>query len=33
LDADVVEAYRQAGKGWQTVMNDMLRRNMPGRQG
>jgi uncharacterized protein (DUF4415 family) len=31
LDADVLEAYRQAGKGWQTVINNVLRRNMPGR--
>jgi len=31
LDADVVEAYRSAGKGWQTLMNDVLRRHMPGR--
>jgi uncharacterized protein (DUF4415 family) len=29
LDADVVEAYRQAGKGWQTRMNEVLRKNMP----
>jgi len=29
LDADVVEAYRKAGKGWQTRMNEVLRKNMP----
>jgi uncharacterized protein (DUF4415 family) len=29
LDADVLEAYRQAGKGWQTRMNEVLRKNMP----
>jgi uncharacterized protein (DUF4415 family) len=29
LDADVVEAYRQEGKGWQTRMNEVLRKNMP----
>jgi uncharacterized protein (DUF4415 family) len=32
LDADVLEAYRQAGKGWQTVINNVLRRNMPGQR-
>ena len=29
LDPDVVEAYRQAGPGWQTHMNDVLRLHMP----
>jgi uncharacterized protein (DUF4415 family) len=29
LDADVLQAYRQKGKGWQTLINDILRRNMP----
>jgi len=29
LDPDVLEAYRQAGKGWQTRMNEVLRKNMP----
>lgn len=29
LDADVLEAYRQEGKGWQTRMNEVLRKNMP----
>jgi uncharacterized protein (DUF4415 family) len=26
LDADVVEAYRALGRGWQTRLNDDLRR-------
>jgi len=29
LDPDVLEAYRQAGKGWQTRMNEVLRNNKP----
>lgn len=29
LDADVVEAYRQEGKGWQTRINGVLRQHMP----
>jgi len=29
LDADVVEAYRQEGRGWQTRINQILRENMP----
>jgi uncharacterized protein (DUF4415 family) len=29
LDQDVLDAYRQAGRGWQTHMNEVLRRNMP----
>lgn len=32
LDADVLEAYRQSGKGWQTRINQLLRENMPGEQ-
>jgi uncharacterized protein (DUF4415 family) len=32
LDADVVEAYRQEGKGWQTRINEVLRRHMPQRR-
>ena len=32
LDPDVLAAYRRAGPGWQTLMNDVLRRHMP-RQG
>jgi len=32
LDADVLEAYRQAGKGWQTRINQVLREHMPGNQ-
>lgn len=31
LDADVVEAYRSQGYGWQTRMNQVLREHMPGR--
>ena len=29
IDPDVLAAYRQEGKGWQTHINDVLRRNMP----
>ena len=29
IDPDVLEAYRQAGKGWQTRINQVLRENMP----
>src|SRR5438874_10625488 len=29
IDPDVLEAYRQAGKGWQTRINQALRENMP----
>jgi uncharacterized protein (DUF4415 family) len=32
LDADVVEAYRQQGKGWQTRINDVLRQHKPPRR-
>lgn len=32
LDADVLEAYRQQGKGWQTRINQVLREHMPGNQ-
>ena len=31
LDADVIEAYRREGEGWQTRMNEVLREHMPGR--
>jgi uncharacterized protein (DUF4415 family) len=31
LDADVLEAYRQEGKGWQTRINEVLRRHKPRR--
>jgi uncharacterized protein (DUF4415 family) len=31
LDADVVEAYRQEGRGWQARVNEILRKNMPRR--
>jgi uncharacterized protein (DUF4415 family) len=33
LDADVVEAYRQEGKGWQTRINEVLRQHKPHRRG
>jgi uncharacterized protein (DUF4415 family) len=29
LDPDVLDAYRQEGKGWQTLINEVLRQNMP----
>jgi uncharacterized protein (DUF4415 family) len=29
LDADVVEAFRQQGSGWQTRINQVLREHMP----
>jgi uncharacterized protein (DUF4415 family) len=32
LDADVLAAYREQGKGWQTLMNEVLRRHMPARR-
>jgi len=28
LDADVLEAYRRVGRGWQVRINDVLRRHM-----
>jgi uncharacterized protein (DUF4415 family) len=31
LDADVLEAYRQEGKGWQTRINEVLRQHKPRR--
>lgn len=31
LDADVLEAYRQEGKGWQRRINEVLRQHRPGR--
>lgn len=31
IDPDVLDAYRQEGKGWQTRINEVLRRNMPER--
>jgi uncharacterized protein (DUF4415 family) len=31
LDADVVEAYRQQGRGWHARINEILRENMPRR--
>lgn len=30
LDSDVLDAYRQEGKGWQTLINKVLREHMPG---
>lgn len=32
LDPDVLEAYRQEGKNWQTRINEVLRRHMPQRR-
>lgn len=32
LDPDVLDAYRQEGKGWQTLINEVLRQNMPRHQ-
>ena len=32
LDADVLEAYRQQGSGWQTRINHVLREHMPERR-
>jgi uncharacterized protein (DUF4415 family) len=29
LDADVLDAYRRNGRGWQTLMNQVLREHMP----
>lgn len=29
VDADVLEAFKATGPGWQTLMNDVLRANMP----
>jgi uncharacterized protein (DUF4415 family) len=31
LDAEVVEAYRQEGRGWHARINEILRENMPRR--
>jgi uncharacterized protein (DUF4415 family) len=31
IDPDVLEAYKQEGKGWQTRINKVLRENMPKR--
>ena len=31
LDPNVLEAFRQEGSGWQARINEILRRNMPGR--
>jgi uncharacterized protein (DUF4415 family) len=33
LDAEVLEAYRKAGKGWQTLINEVLRQHMPSNEG
>ena len=32
LDPDVLAAYRQEGRGWQTRINTVLRERMPGHQ-
>ncbi len=32
IDPDVLEAYRQEGRGWQTRINQVLRDNMPTRR-
>jgi len=32
LDPDVLDAYRQQGRGWQTRINQVLRENMPAGQ-
>ena len=32
LDPDVLEAFRQQGSGWQARINEILRKNMPGRE-
>ena len=32
LDADLVEKFRDSGRGWQTRMNGMLRRSVFGKQ-
>ncbi|HEV2101102.1 MAG TPA: BrnA antitoxin family protein [Stellaceae bacterium] len=32
LDADVLEAYRQQGKGWQRRINEVLREHKPHRR-
>ncbi len=32
IDPDVLEAYRQWGRGWQTHINEVLRKNMPKHQ-
>jgi uncharacterized protein (DUF4415 family) len=29
IDPDVLEAYKATGKGWQSRMNEALRRGMP----
>jgi len=32
LDPEVLAAYRQQGRGWQTLINTVLRKHMPGHQ-
>jgi uncharacterized protein (DUF4415 family) len=32
IDPDVLEAFKQEGKGWQTRINEVLRKNMPRRE-
>jgi uncharacterized protein (DUF4415 family) len=31
LDPDVLDAFRQKGRGWQARINEILRQNMPRR--
>src|ERR1700751_4456342 len=33
LDPDVLEAFRQGGRGWQARINEVLRQHMPHRRG
>ena len=30
IDPEVLAAYQQEGRGWQTLINEVLRQNMPG---
>jgi uncharacterized protein (DUF4415 family) len=32
LDPDVLAAYQQQGRGWQTLINTVLREHMPGHE-
>jgi uncharacterized protein (DUF4415 family) len=32
LDPEVLAAYQQEGRGWQTLINTVLRKHMPGRR-
>ena len=33
IDPEVLDAYRQKGKGWQTRINEVLRKHMPREKG